>query len=51
MSDTGEMLRRLRQGRLWTQDHLALVSGISIRTIQRVEAGHSAVPDTLFALA
>lgn len=51
MSDTGETLRRLRRGRVWTQDHLALVSGLSIRTIQRVEAGHSAVPDTLFALA
>jgi transcriptional regulator with XRE-family HTH domain len=51
MVDTGGTLRRLRRGRVWTQDHLALVSGVSTRTIQRVEAGHPAVPDTLFALA
>lgn len=32
-------LRRLRLGRGWSQEHLAEVSGLSVRTIQRIENG------------
>ena len=41
--------RRLAKG--WTQDELALHSGISARTIQRVESGQSVGSETLKCLA
>jgi transcriptional regulator with XRE-family HTH domain len=45
------MTRTLREFRGWTQEHLALVSGLSVRTIQRVEAGGLAGAETVAALA
>lgn len=45
------MTRMLREARGWTQEHLAVVSGVHVRTIQRVEAGGSASAETLGALA
>ena len=41
--------RRLAKG--WTQDELALHSGVSVRTIQRVESGQSVGSETLKCLA
>ncbi len=35
----------------WSQEHLAALSGLSLRTIQRVEAGNSASNETLKSLA
>lgn len=32
-----QKLKRLRESRAWSQSHLAEVSGISLRTIQRIE--------------
>lgn len=32
-----DLVKKLRSDRCWSQEHLALVSGISLRTIQRVE--------------
>lgn len=40
-----------RQGLGWTQEHLAQTSGISVRTIQRLENGAAAGADSLQALA
>lgn len=40
---------RLKKG--WTQEQLALVSGLSVRTIQRIERGETASADSLKALA
>lgn len=40
---------RLKKG--WTQEQLALVSGLSVRTIQRIEKGEAASVDSLKALA
>ncbi|MFW6027652.1 MAG: helix-turn-helix domain-containing protein [bacterium] len=45
------LVRRLRTGRGWSQEHLAEASGISLRTVQRIETGLAASPDTLRALA
>jgi DNA-binding XRE family transcriptional regulator len=47
----GIMVRLLRESRGWTQEHLALASCVSVRTIQRVEAGHLPSPETLLALS
>jgi len=44
-------IRRLREDRAWTQERLAAVAGIDTRTVQRIESGRSAFPDTLMALA
>lgn len=40
-----------RQGLGWTQEHLAQTSGISARTIQRLENGAAGGSDSLQALA
>ena len=42
-------IERLKKG--WTQEQLATVSGVSVRTIQRIERGETASVDTLKALA
>ena len=44
-------IRELRDARGWSQEHLAQVSGLSARTIQRAETGSAASHDTLQALA
>jgi transcriptional regulator with XRE-family HTH domain len=45
------LVRKLRVERAWSQEHLAGVSGISLRTIQRVEAEGTASLETRMALA
>lgn len=45
------MTRLLREARGWTQEHLAEASGLSVRTIQRIEAGEPPAQETLLALA
>jgi transcriptional regulator with XRE-family HTH domain len=44
-------VRRLRDGRGWSQEHLAEVAGISLRTVQRIENGEKAARESLMALA
>lgn len=44
-------LQKLRMDRGWSQEQLAELSGISARTIQRIENGHNAGLDTLNSLA
>lgn len=44
-------VRRLRLARNWSQEHLAAVSGLSLRTIQRVEAEGTASASTRMGLA
>ncbi|WP_426269243.1 helix-turn-helix domain-containing protein [Dyella kyungheensis] len=34
---SGEVVKRLRLERSWTQEHLAHVAGINVRTVQRIE--------------
>jgi transcriptional regulator with XRE-family HTH domain len=44
-------VRRLRTGRGWSQEQLAIASGLSLRTIQRVEAEGAASMATRVCLA
>ncbi len=45
------IVKKLRVEHKWSQEQLAKLSGLSIRTIQRVESGHSASIETLKSLA
>lgn len=44
-------VQKIRLERGWSQEHLAQVSGLSLRTIQRIESGRKAGLDSLNALA
>ncbi|NSL55714.1 helix-turn-helix domain-containing protein [Uliginosibacterium aquaticum] len=47
----GQQIRKLREARAWSQEHLAAAAGLSLRTIQRVEAEGRASAETRLALA
>ncbi|MBI2398567.1 MAG: helix-turn-helix transcriptional regulator [Xanthomonadales bacterium] len=51
MKHSAGVVRRLRLERGWSQEQLALASGLSLRTIQRVEAEGSAALATKVCLA
>jgi transcriptional regulator with XRE-family HTH domain len=51
MAINAQQLRSLREQRGWSQEQLADVSGLSARTIQRVEATGAASLETRMALA
>lgn len=44
-------IRKLRLQRSWSQEQLAQMCGLNVRTIQRIERGHNAGLETLKALA
>ena len=44
-------IKRWRQERHWSQEHLADVAGIGIRTVQRIENGGKASQESMMALA
>ena len=44
-------IKRWREERHWSQEHLAGLAGIGLRTIQRIENGDPASPESLKALA
>ena len=45
------IVKKLRAEKNWSQEQVAMFSGLSIRTIQRVESGQSASLETLKSLA
>lgn len=45
------IVKKLRLQHGWSQDHLAQISGLSIRTIQRIEQGQKAGLESLKSLA
>ncbi|MGF1756614.1 2TM domain-containing protein [Photobacterium sagamiensis] len=45
------IVRKLRLQRGWSQEHLSQVSGLSVRTIQRIERGQNAGLESLKSLA
>ena len=45
------IVKKLRKQKNWTQDQLAIMCGLSIRTIQRIESGQSASLESLKCLA
>lgn len=44
-------IRRWREERHWSQEHLAELAGLGLRTLQRIENGEPASRDSLTALA
>jgi len=44
-------VRKQREERAWTQEQLAIVADVTLRTIQRVEQNGAASPETLMAVA
>ena len=50
-AEVGACIRQFRELRHWSQEQLAEISGLNVRTIQRVEQGDSASFDTRRALA
>jgi transcriptional regulator with XRE-family HTH domain len=51
MKIDGDKVRAMRERKAWSQEHLATVSGLSVRTVQRVESEGSGLPETRLALA
>ena len=47
----GLNIRFHREQRAWTQEHLAAVSGIDVRTIQRAERGEKISADSQLGIA
>lgn len=47
----GSQIRSLRLERAWSQEQLADIAGLSVRTIQRLEQGQGASLESLKALA
>ena len=45
------ILKRLRENKKWSQEQLAIMAGLSVRTIQRIERGQSASVESLKSLA
>lgn len=50
-AELGLCVRLFREMRQWSQEQLAEISGLNVRTIQRVEQGLAASLDTRRALA
>ena len=46
-----QKIKRWREERHWSQEHLADLAGIGLRTIQRIENGEAASQDSIMALA
>lgn len=44
-------IKRWREERYWSQEHLADLAGIGTRTVQRIETGEAASYDSVMALA
>lgn len=51
MKVDSEKLRLLRETRGWSQEHLCALAGISVRTLQRMEADGSASAESRMAVA
>ena len=51
MNVNAQKVKNLRTKKSWTQQHLADVCGISLRTVQRVERYGNASNETLMSLA
>ena len=51
MAVSREKIRALREAKAWSQAHLAEAAGLSLRTVQRVEAEGSASAETRMAIA
>jgi transcriptional regulator with XRE-family HTH domain len=50
-NERGKLMKKQRKARGWTQEQLATVANLTVRTIQRLESGESPAPETLMAIA
>jgi transcriptional regulator with XRE-family HTH domain len=50
-SPVAKNLKNLREARGWTQEHLAAIADVRVRTVQRAESGHPLAAESLQALA
>jgi len=46
-----DKIKRWREERRWSQEHLAELAGLGLRTVQRIETGEPASHESLMALA
>ncbi len=46
-----DKVKKWREERCWSQDYVAEISGISLRTIQRIESGATTSSDSIASLA
>ena len=46
-----DKIKRWREERHWSQEHLADLAGLGLRTVQRIEKGEGASKESLMALA
>jgi transcriptional regulator with XRE-family HTH domain len=46
-----KVIKKLRKQHHYSQEQLAILAGVSLRTIQRIESGHAASLETLKSLA
>ena len=51
MKIDGNLVKRLREERAWSQEHLASVAGLSARTVQRLETDGNASAESRMAIA
>lgn len=51
MKIDGQRIKQLRDGRGWSQEHLASICGLSPRTVQRMEAEGNASHESRMAVA
>ena len=51
MKIEADLVKKLREEKSWSQEHLAEVCGLSLRTIQRVEGEGTGSPETKMALS
>jgi len=51
MKIDAQRVKKLREDRSWSQEHLASVAGLSLRTVQRIETEGKASPESKMAIA
>lgn len=51
MKIDAQRVKKLREERSWSQEHLASVAGLSLRTVQRIETEGKASPESKMAIA
>lgn len=51
MKINSKRIREERQRRAWSQEHLAVITGLGLRTIQRIESSGQASNDSIAAIA
>ena len=51
MKVNSKRIREERQSRAWSQEHLAAITGLGLRTVQRIESSSGASNESITAIA